>query len=99
MILAQSDLAIPSLQYGAFALCVILVGLCLVLIKVLMTQIDAARTERNALGEAIGKKDEEILKLTKLCISAYNRLTEALLSKPCLTGDRALQKPFDKEEE
>ena len=99
MPVAQDGLTVPSLQYGAFAICVVLAGICLVLIKVLMDQVKAAREERDRLGKTIGEKDAQILELVTRNIAAYNRLTEALLSKPCLAGDRSLHKPFAKEQE
>jgi len=93
----------PELQYGAFGLCVMLVGL------VVLLQV-RSEGERKELGRRLDTKDKEIkaeieaknqsiVDLTIKTTTALNRLTEALEVRPCLMGDRVFRQTIINEGE
>lgn len=88
MLMAEESLSAPSLQYGAFALCVFMLAFCVLLWK-------SNRDERRELGAVIAKKDDSLLALARDNVAvvrenadALRELTEALKHRPCLHEDR-----------
>ena len=89
--IANEALTVPSLQYGAFALCVLMLGFAALLWK-------SNRDDRKELGGLIGRKDAQILELTRdnaellrSNTQAMRELAEALRARPCLSDDRVFR--------
>lgn len=85
----------PQLQYGAFGLCILLVGVVLWLVV-------RGEKERGDLGARLDNRarayEQLVARLTSIAdnaLAAINRLSDALEVRPCLKGDRAfrIQRP------
>jgi hypothetical protein len=97
-----TELTSPELQYGAFALCVVILGLCALMYRSNQQERKDFQQERKLLGQKIDAKEQLYVDRVQMSdrlmadhTEAMNRLSEALEVRPCLVGDRVFRKSKD----